>query len=98
MGHLRYQRGTKPSGLGSRSDRCFAWEAVVSLGLPLPQGSGPLIGRNRRSMHDSFELRGDPEGCLCGLDGVCQAFNRATLPRLEEQRSTPVERQLRSNR
>jgi hypothetical protein len=49
-------------------------------------------------MHDSFELRGDLERSICSLDGVCQAFNRAALPRLEEQRSTPVERQLRSNR
>jgi hypothetical protein len=45
-------------------------------------------------MDDSFELRGDTEGSICGLDGVCQAFNRTTLPRLEEQRPTPVERQL----
>ncbi len=55
----------------------------------------PIGGADGR--HELVEVRGDPEGGFCDLDRVRKTFKLATCLGLEEQRTAPVERQLRSD-
>jgi hypothetical protein len=81
---LRSLAPTSSGGLSAIRFSFLVWE---------PQG-----GCDRTERKLLVKNRGDPEGSVRRLDRVGQAFEPATRLRLQEQGSTPVERELKGDR